>query len=241
MQALSIIGCGWLGKPLALRLKASYKLHCYARQAPSDDLLDYCLAPSTEHPFYKSPILIIAISTRDEYLSALLQITQAFSPDTTVYLISSTSVYREFDQEVDETAIITQKSVQKEAEELLAKHFKKLVILRLGGLMGKDRIAGKWKRVSTFEDGPVNYIHQDDAIKIIVQLIDRGIVRGVFNLVSPRHPLRSAVHQKNAREFGFELGQFEGIQHRIINSDKIISTLEYTFKHPDPLNFWTSL
>jgi len=222
---IGIIGCGWLGKPLAKHLNRDYQVSCYSRNNTPDE-------------FWDNELFIIAISTKDNYLKSLQDFCSLINPKASVILCSSTSVYKEFDEEVDETATITQPSLQKEAEELLIQKRDKVLILRLGGLMGEDRIAGRWKSVSTFTDSPVNYIHQDDVIHIIEKLIDHNITTGIFNLVAPLHPLRSVVHQKNSETFGFELGTFEGLSHRIVNGDKIIQTLGYEFIHSDPLEFW---
>jgi hypothetical protein len=105
--------------------------------------------------------------------------------------------------------------------------------------MGEDRISGKWKSISTFTDGPVNYIHKDDVIAIVKHLIDTDIQEGIFNLVAPEHPLRSKVHQKNAKDFGFTLGTFKGMTHRVVKSDKLIKTLSYNFLYPNPLQFYS--
>jgi len=106
--------------------------------------------------------------------------------------------------------------------------------------MGKDRISGKWKSVSAFADTPVNYIHIDDILDIVSGLISQNVYQGIFNLVAPQHPLRSQVHHKNAKDFGFEIGSFtKSTNQRTISSAKIINTLKYSFIHPDPLKFWT--
>ncbi len=241
MEKISIIGCGWLGKPLALELARTYAVRCFTRSAPKDDLLDYHLNPKKKDSFYLCDYLIIAISTRDNYLHTLKQISDAIHPDTTIFLTSSTSVYKEYDAQVDETVKITHPSMLVEAETFLQKRHPNVVVLRLGGLMGDDRIAGRWKSASEFTDGPVNYIHKEDVINIIQTLIRHQVRQGTFNLVAPEHPLRSEVHNSNAKRLGFEPGSFKGMSHRIVSSEKIIDMLEYRFIHPDPMEFWTSL
>ena len=238
MARIGLIGCGWLGKPLARALSRNHQLQCYTRKAQVEEGFEYILKPEAGHSFWDQDIFIIAIPTKDDYLQSLKAFCSQMNPQASVILCSSTSVYKEFEREVDESATITQPSLQKEAENLLLAERKDLLILRLGGLMGEDRIAGRWKSVSTFTDSPVNYIHQDDAVAIISGLIEKGIKTGIYNLVAPKHPLRSAVHQKNSEIFGFELGSFKDLSHRVVNGDKIIRTLNYIFLHPDPLKFW---
>lgn len=241
MSKIGIIGCGWLGKPLALHLIHTHKVQCYSRKAQTDSILEYCLNPGSEHPFWTNKIFIISISTKESYLQSLKDIVQNCPSAASIILMSSTSVYKEFETEVDEESIITQSGLQKQAEELLLSLREKVLILRLGGLMGDDRISGRWKSVSAFTDGPINYIHQDDVINIVDKMIKAEISQGVFNLVSTEHPLRSEVHQANSLKFGFKPGSFSGMSRRIVRSDKLIKTLSYSFLHPDPLEFWTSL
>ncbi|WP_373001050.1 hypothetical protein [Sulfurimonas sp.] len=226
-KSVGIVGCGWVGKPLAKVLSDTFKVECYSRETTSDDSI-----------FWQSDTIIIAINTKDNYLQTLQKIATLTSPASNIILMSSISVYREFDYNVDESAVITKIGRQKEAEELVRSLRDKLVILRLGGLMGDDRISGKWKKVSTFCDGEVNYIHRDDVINITKKILESQVVNGLFNLVAPLHPLRSEVHKKNCKTFGFELGTFEGRTHRIVSSQKIIKELNYTFLHPNPLQFW---
>ncbi|WP_415397278.1 hypothetical protein [Sulfurimonas sp. CS5] len=226
-KSVGIVGCGWLGNPLSKELSDTFKVECYSRETTSDDSI-----------FWQSDTIIIAINTKDNYLQTLQKIAKLSSPISNIILMSSTSVYREFDTNVDESANITKRGLQKEAEELMQGLRDKLVILRLGGLMGEDRISGKWKSVSIFCDGEVNYIHRDDVIKIIKKILESQVVNDIFNLVAPLHPLRSEVHKKNCKIFNLELGTFEGRTYRVVSSEKIIKRLNYTFLHPNPLKFW---
>lgn len=228
MSKIGIIGCGWLGKPLAQYLSLKHQVSCFYRQNTPDE-------------FWDNELFIISISTKDNYLSSIQDFLSHINPKAAIILMSSTSVYKEFDTEVNEQSLITQANLQKEAEDLVLHNRDDVLILRLGGLMGEDRVAGKWKSISTFTDSPVNYIHQEDILHIVSKLIDKEIRTGIYNLVAPLHPLRSQVHQKNSKDFGFELGRFEGKTDRIVSSAKVIKQLNYDFIHPDPLEFWSSL
>ena len=152
--------------------------------------------------------------------------------------MSSISVYREFDEDVDESADIKDPRLQKDAEDLVMRAKENVLILRLGGLMGEDRISGKWKGTSSFSDGFVNYVHKDDVINIVKLMIEKDIKKGIYNLVAPKYPLRSEVHKRNSERLGFKLGNFEGMTKRKVLSDKLIRYLDYTSLYPDPLLFW---
>jgi len=239
MVTIGVIGCGWLGKPLAMYLRQKHQVQCYSRKAQTDTDLEYSINPAPDNPFWTNEIFIISISTKDNYLRTLKGILQNTPSNSSIILMSSTSVYKEFEEEVNEDALITQKSIQKEAEELVTSLKADVLVLRLGGLMGEDRIAGKWKSASAYADGPVNYIHADDVINIVAQMIEKKITNGLFNLVAPLHPLRSVIHQKNAKTFGFQTKEYNRTTGRSVNSNKLIKALAYEFIHPDPLLFWT--
>lgn len=227
MKSVSIIGCGWLGKMLFDELSKEYSVKCYSREktTPTDE-------------FYKSDILIIAINTKDNYLQTLQNTIALIPKSTIVMLMSSISVYRDFDTEVDESFEIKTSSLQKEAEDIVLACVKNVVILRLGGLMGEDRVAGKWKKVSAFEDGYVNYIHRDDVVNIVKVLLKSEIESGIYNVVAPFYPTRQEIHKQNAQKFGLTLGTFSGFSNRKVLSRKLMSDLNYTFIHPNPLDFW---
>ena len=227
MPNISIIGCGWLGLPLSQKLKESYEVECFSREHTKDNSL-----------FWQADTFIIAINTKNNYLDTLKKIINLTSLDSNLILMSSTSVYREFDCEVDEETKITNIKLQREAELLLLNSKQNTLVLRLGGLMGEDRISGKWKNVSTFSDGEVNYIHKDDVINVVKNFLHSDIKNGIYNLVAPLHPLRSEVHKKNALKFNLKLGTFEGKTSRIVSSAKLLKDLDYKFIYPDPLKFW---
>ncbi|MCF6340688.1 MAG: hypothetical protein L3J10_08085 [Sulfurimonas sp.] len=226
-KKIGIIGCGWLGKPLYEELSKSFLIECFSRDSTSDT-----------SSFWQSDTIIIAINTKNNYLQTLQKIAQLTKPVCNLILMSSTSVYRGFDKKIDESVKITKIALQREAEELLVNLKDNTLILRLGGLMGEDRVAGRWKVTSTFSDGMVNYIHRDDVINMTKKIIEENITCGTYNLVAPAHPLRSEVHKKNREALGLELGEFKGMTKREVASEAIVKKLNYTFLHPNPLEFW---
>ena len=226
-KSVGVIGCGWLGKPLAQELSKNLHVDCFCRETTKDN-----------SPFWQSDIVIIAINTKDNYLETLRKIATLTKPTCNIFLMSSISIYREFDEDVDESFEITQSSLIKEAEDLILSLRENVIILRLGGLMGDDRVAGRWKSAVDFSDGYVNYIHKDDVINIIKKMIENIVNLGIYNLVAPLHPSRQEIHRKNSQKAGSEIGKFEGFSKRRVSSDKMIKELNYTFLHPDPLEFW---
>ncbi|TKI68638.1 hypothetical protein FCU45_09440 [Sulfurimonas crateris] len=226
-ESIGIVGCGWLGEPLALELKRSYDVECFKRESTWQD-----------DSFWQRDTIIIAINTKDNYLETLQKIAAFTKPSSKIILMSSTSIYREFDSDVGESAKITKRSLIKDAEDLMLGLKERVLIFRLGGLMGEDRVAGRWKSATDFSDGFVNYIHRDDVINIVKKALKMGVDRGIYNLVAPQHPTRKEIHEKNSQKYGSDIGTFSGFTKRRVLSGKIIKELDYTFLHPNPLEFW---
>jgi nucleoside-diphosphate-sugar epimerase len=225
---IGIIGCGWLGKPLSYELSDDFNVECFSREKTTDS-----------SAFWQNDTIIIAIHTKDNYLATLQKIVTLTKPECNLIFMSSTSVYKEFDSDVDECAEITKTSLIKEAEELVSASKENVLVLRLGGLMGEDRVAGRWKNATDFSDGFVNYIHRDDVINIVKKMLKKGLTKGTYNLVAPEHPTRLEIHTKNSQKFGSEIGNFRGFSNRRVSSKKLIEDLNYTFLHSNPLDFWS--
>jgi NAD dependent epimerase/dehydratase family enzyme len=84
-------------------------------------------------------------------------------------------------------------------------------VVRFGGLIGEDRHPVKFlsgrKNVEQ-PDSPVNLIHQNDCIGILLTLIEKEIYGEVFNAVAPSHPTRKTYYTKMALSFGLPLPEF---------------------------------
>ena len=167
-----------------------------------------------------------------------------------IIFISSTSVYPNNNQKVFEHTPIDQKDhVLLKAEALLKKQKSaKLTILRCAGLMGYDRIPGKYfagRKNLTTGDLPVNYIHRDDVILIISEIIQKNIWGEIFNLASPVHCTRKEIFIHNAEHFNYQLPTFthslQTPDFKIVDSTKLERELDYTFKYPNPLGYQYTL
>ncbi|MEM9983228.1 MAG: SDR family NAD(P)-dependent oxidoreductase, partial [Bacteroidota bacterium] len=157
----------------------------------------------------------------------------------------ATSVYPELNKEVgEEEATRVANPALWDGEQLLQNTLKdKVCTLRLGGLMGDDRVAGKYfagKKDLKTGDTPVNYIHRDDAIGIITKVIEQEIKNEVFNVVAPQHPTRKEVYLYQAQKYGFEVPTFAATtttDYKQVSTEKLRNLLNYSFQYPDPLNF----
>jgi nucleoside-diphosphate-sugar epimerase len=271
MTSVSIIGLGWLGLPLAISLKekgfqvkgsttSPEKMDELNSKGISTSLLKFMPHPEGKafQDLFETDILFINIPPRSRTMP------ETFHPEQIKFIksmatqagvkkliyVSSTSVYPDLNRELDETFSLTKNNTGNisllQAENiLLQKPEFDLTIIRFGGLLGVDRIPGKYfsGKSNVVGDSPVNYIHRDDAVGISSWVIENNLWNQVFNGVAPLHPKRKLVYEKNALDLGFSppidyapVGKTDWKQ---ISSQKIQAT-GYKFQLPDPLDFWYS-
>lgn len=278
-KRVSILGCGWLGFPLAQRLQRDHitletkgsttsadKLGSFQEHGIKGYLLD--LTPgfpndaTLVHSFFDSDTLLISLPPRQSknepgfYVKQIQAVVAEIkkSPIKEVILISSTGIYPELNR------IVTEKDVSLPEESALpdmvaAENLLQslrpditVTILRLGGLMGYNRIPGKYvKGQKNMLTGsiPVNYIHRDDAAGIIIGILEQGLVNETFNIVSPLHPVRRDIYENSCSRFSWEAPTFAEPEispdFKVISGEKFDSTYSYSFIFPDPLKFYCSL
>ncbi|MBO3699654.1 NAD(P)-binding domain-containing protein [Roseivirga sp. E12] len=236
---IGIVGCGWLGLPLAQSLvNSGHKVIGSTTSEGKMDLLSskgiepvlFRLNPMPEgigfNRLFQVDLLIINIppgrkkNTPEFYEEQIKYLKYQLQSSTVkeVIFISSTSYYPNNNASVDvNTAPNFDKGSSKavvKGEGQISEIKQALTILRCGGLMGNDRIPGKWfaGKPTKGADTKVNYIHLEDIINTIGQLIDESgsaDQKQIFNLVSDHHPTRKEVHEKMAAKYGFDLPIWE--------------------------------
>src|SRR5690606_17208885 len=266
-------GCGWLGFPLAKHLiEEGYKVKGSATSVEKISLLaEAGIQPflinldntkreisEGQGDFFDCDLLIINIppkvrSQGEEFhpqqIATIINHKRAIKSRQVIY-ISATSIYPPACDTVDEdTALSIDTTGNKalyRAEQLLQreKHFRTL-IFRCGGLLGYDRIPGRYFEGKTISIGnsPVNYIHRDDAVAIIAKAIKKELQPGIYNMVAPVHPTKKEVFLKNALDFGFIPPKFEevdeaGYKKKLVLGVKVMEALPYEYLYPDPLDFF---
>ncbi|GAB4025958.1 Rossmann-fold NAD(P)-binding domain-containing protein [Spirosoma koreense] len=267
-KTVSIIGCGWVGWPLAERLLTAGLLTKGSTTTPEklpllkQAHIDAYLVSLSPEPvgdlaaLLQADTVIIDIPPKAGKLGdsfhpqQIRHLTNAIrsSPVQHVIYISSTSVYPESNRVVVETDVTepAQSAAPAfiEAEQLIHGLAPEQVvtIVRFGGLVGYNRIPGKYVSGRTVDSGavPVNYIHRDDAVGLLTTVVEQRI-SGTFNAVAPEHPTREAVYRKSCAEFGYELPNFaqptKPVPFKIISPEKLIRATNYSFLYPDPLQF----
>jgi nucleoside-diphosphate-sugar epimerase len=165
-----------------------------------------------------------------------------------VLFVSSTSVYADVFPiaSIDENLIPNPdsesgKQLLQSEELLLSNSNFQTTILRFGGLIGEDRhpikfLAGK-SNVDN-PDAPINLIHKEDCIAIIIELLkqvqhDSVAINNIFNAVAPQHPTRRVYYTQKANEQNLPLPEFNDSKKsngKLISSKKVEEVLNYNFK-----------
>lgn len=253
MKTISILGGGWLGLSLAKFLQNDYKIKISSR---TDEKL----------AFYKSFNFKPYILNEENYsnLDELLECNYLFvnfppskfinyldflskiythksiSNIEKIIFISSTSIYPSDDGIYFEDCTLTNPTSQIvfDAEQLTNKNNN--ITFRCAGLIGDDRIAGKYFANKTIYDGnsPVNHIHKLDVLRATKFVIEFNI-NGIFNLCAKSHPTKKDLYLANSAKFGFDKPIFikdSKNKTRIIDGSKIE---EFGFKYQfnSPLTF----
>jgi len=123
-----------------------------------------------------------------------------------------------------------------QAEQLLQSNPNfKTTIVRFGGLIGEDRhpIRSLSRRENLENpDAPINLIHQQDCIGIILKIIEQNSWNETYNAVTPFHPTREVYYTQKAIDLGLDLPKFNLSNPSVgktILSDNLETVLKYEF------------
>ena len=154
-------------------------------------------------------------------------------------MLSSTSIYGKKSGRFDENSIPDpQTSASQElliAEDAVLRSKNPGVVVRLGGLVGEKRnpIFQLHHREIPNPKGHINFIHQKDAIGGIEKLLSKPAISGVFNLVSPHHPIREDYYAFMAKKYHLPTPKFETqgtVLKRWINASKIGEETDFQYQ-----------
>ena len=285
MTQISILGCGWLGLPLAKALleKGFSVKGSTTSQEKLSVLKNLEIQPflislesknvsgNIEGFLENSKILIIDIppklrgNSKEDFvgkIETLIPFIEKSSIENVLF-ISSTSVYGDdtssLDCARDDALSVTEETIPiafgtnpetesgKQlllAEQLLKSNSNfKNTILRFGGLIGEDRhpvnfLAGCENLENP--EAPINLIHQEDCIGIILKIICHTepveVWNETFNAVAPFHPSREEYYTQKAADLNLALPKFNhenlSVGKTILNG-KIKTILNYTFAKPN--------
>ncbi|ACF14677.1 NAD-dependent epimerase/dehydratase [Chloroherpeton thalassium ATCC 35110] len=271
-RKVSILGCGWLGQALAatlidagVQVRGSARTCEQARRLTALGIQGFALvlAPDLqgEHidEFFESDTLIISLSpqrnredTEAVFLSQISALSEAVrrSAVREAVFISSTSVYPARRQALTEADAANPDSPSGKAllaaeNLLLAQTAFQTAVVRFGGLIGYDRHPLRSLRADGFRRDPnlpLNVIHRDDAVRVILEILRQGKWGEALNACCPVHPLRRDYYTKAFRLSGKPEPDFPDFPNeretavpKIVSSRKLISSLNFKFKYPDPM------
>lgn len=253
MKTVSVLGCGWLGKPLALSfLEEGYSVKGSTTSIDKIDdlevlgiethLINISEFEEFDH-FLQSDILIIAITSKDVdgFENLISQIQNSLIQK--VIFISSTSVYPRINKVMTEEDQVVENHPLVEIENLFRENtFFETTIIRFAGLFGGERHPANWfknGRKIPQPKGFVNMIHREDCIEIIHNIINQNCWNEVFNACSNHHPTRREFYTIAKLSKDFSVPEFENneiFEWKIISSNKVQAVLEYEFIHDDLLS-----
>lgn len=204
-------------------------------------IIDIGQLSSNIQAFLQSKILIINIPSKniDGFIGLLKEIEK--SEVEKVLFVSSTSVYENKNKTISESdgEEPTQSPLLK-IENLFRNSNKfSTTIIRFGGLIGYSRNPGKFfstGRIIRNPDSNVNFIHRDDCIGIITQIVKKDVWGEVFNCCADTYPTKREFYTHAAKSIGFPVPKFEdsdSVSFKIISNQKVKRELDYAFLHPD--------
>ncbi len=255
MQTISILGCGWLGLPLAKHLvDIGYPVKGSRTSRENlDELLTAGIRPFAIDiarrtngiaAFLKSQILIICIPPTglDVFKTFIQDVTR--STISKVLLVSSTSVYSNAKDVIsEETAVTKPDNILIEVEKLFMDSLAiDTTVVRFGGLVGFDRDPAKFFLEGDLIQNPesyVNMIHRDDCISIMERIISLGVWGEVLNCVADSHPSKREFYSKAASDSLVKPPLFretDKVEYKIVGNDKVKKLLNYKFKYGDLLD-----
>lgn len=267
---ISILGAGWLGLPLGAHLaKAGYSVNGSTTRPEKLDTIreagmeayevtvdEHVKGPDLKH-FFDCDILIVNIppgrrqtNVEEYHFQQIRAVYEAAVSAGISHLlfISSTGVYGNLNREVTEAdpPIPTRasgKALAKIEEFLRAQTAMEVTILRMAGLAGGSRKAGRFlagKKNVANPEAPVNMVHLEDCIGVIQTVIEKGKWGDVFNVSADEHPSRKEFYISQAEKDGLEPPSFREDgepAYKIISNEKVRVELGYEFRHPDPMAF----
>ena len=239
MKSVAIIGCGWLGLPLANALvKHKYKVSGSVTSLEKKTVLTqkgieaYCVllqpnsikGPISELLASKDAIIItipprIRIEGVGSYLlkmkGLLSEILKAGI--SKVIFVSSTAVYGSVNGSITENT--APKPSSEAAKEMLAveqlfnsESSLQTTIIRMGGLIGPNRhpiVQLSAKKEVNNGNWPVNLIHLVDCIHLITHILQTNLWNTVINGVYPAHDTKKEYYTAQAKNRNLPIPNFK--------------------------------
>lgn len=249
-KSLTILGCGWLGCRVAEHLTPKMKIVGTARSESSLNKIKTAKATPisldinseevvVDPKILESDSLMIAIPPSGVDDTDFEAFINSIPNDTfkQVILISSTGIYKESNQQMNENS----KEIKAEGalyriERICQIKFKKsLTILRLGGLFGPGRNPVNFltsKKVLENPRGRINLIHSEDCAKVIERIIEKDVTNKCYNVVMDDHPTKKEFYSTVALLAGKKEPNFDvngKRYYKVVSNERVKKELDFTF------------
>ncbi|MFK7814240.1 MAG: NAD-dependent epimerase/dehydratase family protein [Maribacter sp.] len=237
---IGIIGCGWLGMPLAISfVNDGFEVHGSTTskgkliKLKKENIIPFHIALSEDKidgditVFLKDiNILIVNVppklrsGNKENFVPKIRLLYQEVkkSEIEKVIFVSSTSVYGDVDGEVTEDTIpqpSTESGKQLLASENIFVNDKELqtTVIRFGGLIGPNRhpiTMLSGRKNLTNGNAPINLIHLNDCIRIIKSILKYSWWNEVLNGVYPEHPSKQDYYTLEAKKRKMQVPDYKG-------------------------------
>lgn len=237
-KVVSIVGCGWLGLPLAQSLiqegylvKGSTTQESKLGDLKAHGITPYILKADGSHvncsneSLFECDVLYINIppgrrredveSKYPQEIQAILKMAQTYAIEHIIF-ISSTSVYPVVSAYINETVHTNPATASGralvEAELIISTVSTRYTILRFAGLVGPNRNPGTWFQGKlNIPNGncPVNMVHLEDCIDISQMMINSNeIGSDTYNVCADLHPTREDFYRIQSQKIGLDAPSF---------------------------------
>ena len=240
-KTIAIAGMGWLGQPLAQKLKTldfevkgsvtqldkAIWLNKNGFEAYPITISEGGVFGSIEEFFDEVDDLVVMIppglrrNTGSDYVLKMSHFLTEVerSSVTNCIFISSISVYGDGQGMVTENDLPHPENEAGrqifQVEQLFLNSACKTSIVRFGGLFGGSRQPARYlsgRENLTGGDAPVNLIHRKDCVGIISEIITQQAYGHIFNAVNPEHPSKADYYNNRSLELGLSKPRFSTSQ-----------------------------
>lgn len=263
-KTITIIGLGWLGQPLAHRfLHLGYVVKGSVSSVEKASLLqqkglnafpleisETGIKGEISALLNNTDCLIIMIppglrrNTGADFVLKMAHILKEIKKTAiiNVILVSSISVYDDSQGKVTEKDLpkpntMAGKQMLQVEELFINSDAIKTTVVRFGGLIGGSRQPVRYLAGRTdLADGnaPVNLIHRNDCIRILVEIVKQDAFGKVFNAVNPQHPKKADYYIRKAIEMGLVPPTFADNTpdevYKQVDSEHLTSVLGFVYK-----------
>jgi nucleoside-diphosphate-sugar epimerase len=218
MKKVLVIGCGWLGLPLALKLKdLGYSVSGTTRNAERQKALE-----SKDIQFFNDPeipsnadfdaVICTLTPPKSEADREIHQKIAKQAKNVTQFIYtSSISIYPDIEATVSEINE-DESSPMFALESIYLKELPQAVILRLGGLHGFNRHPARFlsgrKNVAK-PLAPINLVSGLEVISAIELVLRKDVTGEIYNIVSDDHRTRIEYYSSVCDELGIPRPDFE--------------------------------